>query len=703
MKLVIAEKPSVAQSIAKVLGAVGREDGCLVGNGYIVSWCFGHLVELAPADSYDPKYRRWNTKDLPIIPENWKYAVPPDKAKQLKILSGLMADKRVDGLVCATDAGREGELIFRLVAEHCGCQKPVQRLWISSMEDSAIREGLQILKDDAECDRLYDAALCRARADWIVGINATRLFSVLYHTTLNVGRVQSPTLAMLIQREAEIAAFKKTPFYTVELDCGSFKASGDRMEKRTAKGIRAACDGKTAVVQNITRQEKAAQPPKLYDLTTLQRDANRILGYTAQQTLDYTQSLYEKKLVTYPRTDSKYLTDDMRDTVPELVKIVSAAFPFAGDLLVNAGHVIDSGKVSDHHAIIPTRTLAGANISGLPTGETSILTLIAARLLCAVGDPCVTAETTATLSCGGHAFTAKGRTVLTSGWKETERRFLAALKEKTEDKPETALPALSEGQTFENVRAAVKEGFTSPPKHFTEDTLLSAMENAGAEKFAEIPDAERKGLGTPATRAGIIEKVVKTGFVERKNKQLLPTEKGVNLIGVLPDTIKSPALTAEWEAKLKQIEHGELSASGFLDGIVELTNGLIKGASAPKTGQNPFRSDREPIGVCPRCGRPVFEGKRGFYCSGYKDTCGFALWKDDRFFTAKKKELTKRIAIALLKDGRAELSGLYSQKTGKAYDATVLLADTGGKYVNFKLEFSDKGGKANGKKYGTDL
>lgn len=699
MKLVIAEKPSVAQSIAKVLGAAGREDGCLVGNGYIVSWCFGHLVELAAADSYDPKYRRWNTKDLPIVPESWKYAVPPDKAKQLKILSGLMADKRVDSLICATDAGREGELIFRLVVEHCGCQKPVQRLWISSMEDSAIREGFRALKDDSEYDRLYDAALCRARADWIVGINATRLFSVLYHTTLNVGRVQSPTLAMLVQREAEIAAFTKTPFYTVELDCGDFTASGDRMpEKRAAEEIRAACDGKTAVVQSITRQEKAAQPPKLYDLTTLQRDANRILGYTAQQTLDYTQSLYEKKIVTYPRTDSKYLTDDMRDTVPELVKIVSVAFPFAGDLPVNAGRVIDSGKVSDHHAIIPTRTLAGDDLSRLPSGETSILTLIAARLFCAVGDPCVTAETTAALSCGGHAFTAKGKTVTVPGWKETERRFLAALKQKPEDKRETALPALAEGQTFENVRAVVKEGFTSPPKHFTEDTLLSAMENAGAEEFAEIPDAERKGLGTPATRAGIIEKIVKTGFVERKNKQLLPTEKGVNLVGVLPDTIKSPTLTAEWEAKLKQVEHGELPASGFLDGIVELTDGLIKGASAPKAGQNPFRSDREPVGVCPRCGRPIFEGKRGFYCSGYKDMCGFALWKDDRFFTTKKKELTKKIAAALLKDGRVELSGLYSPKTGKTYDATVLLADTGGKYVNFKLEFSGKGGKANGKK-----
>ena len=694
MKLVIAEKPSVAQSIAKVLGATSREDGCLVGNGYIVSWCFGHLVELAPADAYDPRYAKWVLNDLPIVPETWKYVVSANKGKQLKILFGLMSDKRVGGLVCATDAGREGELIFRLVVEHCGCRKPVQRLWISSMEDSTIKSGFQQLKDDAEYDRLYDAALCRARADWIVGINATRLFSVLYHTTLNVGRVQSPTLAMLVQREAEIAAFRKTPFYTVELDCVNFTASGERLaDKKNAEEIRMACNGKIVTVKSVIRQEKSAQPPKLYDLTTLQRDANRILGYTAQQTLDYTQSLYEKKLVTYPRTDSKYLTDDMQDTLPELVKTVSTAFPFAENPPVHAERIIDSSKVSDHHAIIPTRTFAGADLSGLPTGETSILTLIAARLLCAVGDPCVTAETTVTLDCNGHAFTAKGKTVTAPGWRETERLFLAALKRKPEDKPETTLPELSEGQTFENVGAAVKEGFTFPPKHFTEDTLLSAMENAGAEEFAEISDAERKGLGTPATRAGIIEKIVKTGFVERKSRQLLPTEKGIDLVGVLPEVIKSPVLTAEWEAKLQQVEHGELSVSSFMDGITELTYNLIKGVSAPEAGQNPFRSDWEAIGICPRCGRPVYEGKKSFYCSGYKDTspCGFALWKDDRFFTSKKKALTKKIAAALLKDGRVSMTGLYSQKTGTTYDATVLLADTGGKYVNFKLEFSGKG------------
>jgi DNA topoisomerase-3 len=705
---VISEKPSVAQSIAKVLGADVRKDGCLSGSGYIVSWCFGHLVELAPADAYDPRYEKWAVEDLPIVPENWQYVVPSDKGKQLKILSGLIADKEVDGLICATDAGREGELIFRLVYEHCGCTKPVQRLWISSMEESAIKEGFQTLKDSAEYDRLYDAALCRARADWLVGINATRLFSVLYRTTLNVGRVQTPTLAMLVQREAEIAAFKKIPFYTVELDCECFKATGDKLaDRKAAEEIRAACDGGTATVKTVARQEKAAQPPKLYDLTTLQRDANRILGYTAQQTLDYTQSLYEKKLVTYPRTDSRYLTDDMKDTVPALVKIVASAMPFAENPPVNVAHVIDSSKVSDHHAIIPTRALAGADLAALPTGEKNILSLIAVRLFCAVGEPHVTAETTVILDCKGHTFTAKGRTVTATGWKAAEQRFLVTLKQKPEDEPGGALPELAEWQTFKNAHAAVQEGFTSPPKHFTEDTLLSAMENAGAEEFAGIPDAERKGLGTPATRAGIIEKFIKTGFVERKNKQLLPTQKGVSLIDILPELIKSPSLTADWEAKLKQVEHGEIAASGFLDGIVQMTSDLVKTSATTKPDAGLFQTDREIIGVCPRCRMPVYEGKRNFYCSGYKDNppCGFALWKNDRFFESKEKELTKKIAAALLKDGRVSMTGLYSEKAGKTYDAVVLLADTnprggnGGKYVNFKLEFCDKGGKTNDKEH----
>ena len=705
-KLVIAEKPSVAQSIAKVLGATDRKEGCLVGNGYIVSWCFGHLVEFAPADAYDPRYGKWTVEDLPIMPENWQYTVSSDKAKQLKVLSGLMAGSTVDSLICATDAGREGELIFRLVVGHCGCKKPAQRLWISSMEESVIAKGFQNLKPDSEYDRLYDAALCRARADWLVGINATRLFSVLYRTTLNVGRVQTPTLAMLVQREAEIATFTKNSFYTVELDCGNFKAIGDRMaEKQAAEMICTACNGGTTTVKTVIRQEKAAQPPKLYDLTALQRDANRILGYTAQQTLDYTQSLYEKKLVTYPRTDSRYLTDDMENIVSGLVKTILSAFPFAENPPVNAARVIDSSKVSDHHAIIPTRELAGADLCALPNGERNIMSLVAARLLCAVGKPQITAETAVTLDCKGHFFTAKGKTVTFPGWKAVEQKHLSTLKQKQEDEPGRMLPPLAEGQSFENSSTTVREGFTSPPKHFTEDTLLSAMENAGAEEFAEIPDAERKGLGTPATRAGIIEKIVKTGFVERNNKQLLPTQKGVSLIGVLPELIKSPSLTAEWEAKLKQVEHGKLAASGFMDGIVEMTGDIIKSSPASEQGKKPFQMDKEVIGICPRCGKPVYEGKKSFYCSGYKDTppCGFALWKNDRFFSAKKKELTKKIAATLLKDGRVNMTDLYSEKTGKSYDAVVLLADTnphggnGGKYVNFKLEFSDKSlGKWNG-------
>lgn len=698
MRLVIAEKPSVARSIAEVLGAAVKGDGCLSSAEYIVSWCVGHLVELAPADVYDPRYSKWARDDLPILPERWQYVVPKDKEKQLNILRGLMSRKDVDGIICATDAGREGELIFRLVYTQCGCTKPVQRLWISSMEESAIAEGFRTLKDGAAYENLYQSALCRSQADWLVGINATRLFSVLYRHTLNVGRVMTPTLALIVRREADIAAFKPKTFYTVQLDCGGFAASGEKLEeKKTAETIRGACDGKTATVKTVERRDKAEQPPKLYDLTTLQREANRLYGYTAQQTLDYVQSLYEKKLATYPRTDSRYLTEDMAAGLPALVSSVAAALPFMGGLKlpVNAGHVIDNAKVSDHHAVIPTPTMAGADLPSLPAGERTVLHMISVRLICAVGNKHDYSETTATLDCTGRVFTAKGKTILSPGWKEAEQRFRATLQQKPEDdKEDTAkpLPVLVEGQTFEAIRAVLKEGKTSPPKHFTEDTLLSAMETAGAEDMPE--EAERKGLGTPATRAGILEKLVKTGFVERKTAKktthLLPTQTGVTLIAVLPEPIKSPALTAEWEEQLKQVEHGAFPSGDFMAGIAAMTRELVQTYEPDKKAV--FPSDREAVGICPRCGGHVLEGKKGFTCDNR--ACGFALWKDNRFFAAKKKELTKKIAAVLLKDGRAELPGCYSEKTGKTYDAVVVLDDTGGQYVNFKLEFKDGGKKA---------
>ena len=699
-KLVIAEKPSVAMSLAAVLGATERKDGYLEGSGYLVSWCVGHLLELAQPEAYKEQYAKWRYEDLPILPENWKYEVPKDKKTQLALLCRLMKDKRVDSVVCATDAGREGELIFRLVYEYAGCNKPMERLWISSMEDAAIREGFDRLRPGSDYDKLYDAAVCRAGADWLIGINATRLFSVLYGVTLNVGRVMSPTLALLVQRESDIESFISKPFYVPEITCGGFTASGEKMTERSeAEKIRMDCDHNSAFVRSVEKQVKTIQPPRLYDLTTLQRECNRIYGYTAQQTLDYVQSLYEKKLATYPRTDSQYLTKDMQATAASLILWLRDNMPFgkgcAGEPDID--RVTDDSKVTDHHAIIPTVEIARTDLTELPSGERDVLTLLAVRLLCATTQAHRFETVTAMLDCQGHTFTAKGKTILQSGWKEVERIHRMSIRQsETEhrENEDAALPVLKEGQTFETVSASLREGKTSPPKHYTEDTLLSAMETAGAEDMPE--DAERKGLGTPATRAATLEKLVSAGFVERKKKQLIPTKKGRNLIAVLPDNIKSPILTAEWESMLKQVEHGELSATSFMDQIADMSRTLVKEHTAPEERfVDLFPSSRgtthEAVGVCPRCGAPVYEGKKGFFCDNRE--CSFALWKDNRFFSSKKKSITKSVAAALLKEGRISMSGLYSEKTGKTYDAEVILDDTGGKYVNFKLEFPVKKGR----------
>lgn len=700
MKLVIAEKPSVAMSLAAVLGATERKDGYLEGSGYLVSWCVGHLLELAQPEAYKEQYAKWRYEDLPILPENWKYEVPKDKKTQLALLCRLMKDKRVDSVVCATDAGREGELIFRLVYEYAGCNKPMERLWISSMEDAAIREGFDHLRPGSDYDKLYDAAVCRAGADWLIGINATRLFSVLYGVTLNVGRVMSPTLALLVQRESDIESFISKPFYVPEITCGGFTASGEKMTERSeAEKIRMDCDHNSAFVRSVEKQVKTIQPPRLYDLTTLQRECNRIYGYTAQQTLDYVQSLYEKKLATYPRTDSQYLTKDMQATAASLILWLRDNMPFgkgcAGEPDID--RVTDDSKVTDHHAIIPTVEIARTDLTELPSGERDVLTLLAVRLLCATTQAHRFETVTAMLDCQGHTFTAKGKTILQSGWKEVERIHRMSIRQsETEhrENEDAALPVLKEGQTFETVSASLREGKISPPKHYTEDTLLSAMETAGAEDMPD--DAERKGLGTPATRAATLEKLVSAGFVERKKKQLIPTKKGKNLIAVLPDNIKSPILTAEWESMLKQVEHGELSATSFMDQIADMSRTLVKEHTAPEERfADLFPSSKgtvhEAVGVCPRCGAPVYEGKKGFFCDNRE--CSFALWKDNRFFSSKKKSITKSVAAALLKEGRISMSGLYSEKTGKTYDAEVILDDTGGKYVNFKLEFPVKKGR----------
>ena len=699
MKLIICEKPSVAKSVSSALGAKSRADGFYEGNGLLVSWCVGHLVSPMDAAGYDPGYKKWSYDDLPILPEPFRYVLAPGKEDAFETLRALMGRPDVDTVVNACDAGREGELIFRLVYEMAGCTKPILRLWISSMEDAAIREGFQNLRPGADYDALYQSALCRQKADWLIGINATRLFSVLYHRTLNVGRVQTPTLAMLVDRDWKVTSFKKEKYHHVRLALDGTEAVSERITSpEEAETLRAACADGPAVCTSVTREQKKEAPPKLYDLTTLQREANRLFGYTAKQTLDYAQSLYEKKLLTYPRTDSRYLTADMAETAAAVLHLAAKVPPFdgCGEFFPDVSLLVNDGKVSDHHAIIPTLELEKADLSALPVGERNILLLVCRELLCVVAEPFVYETVTATFTCGGQTFTAKGRHVLSLGWKDIDRIFRASLKEEPEDEAEpAALPDFTEGQTFDQVEASVTEHFTTPPKVHTEDTLLSAMENAGKEDIPE--DAERRGLGTPATRAAILEKLVAAGFVERKGKSLIPTKAGINLVTVLPDTLTSPMLTAEWEQKLTGIARGEADPVSFMAGISEMTRELVKNYShISEEGQKLFAPERETVGLCPRCGKPVYEGKKNFYCSDR--SCQFVLWKDDRFWTSRKKELTKKMAGDLLKKGRTSVKGMWSEKKGASYDAVVVLDDTGGKYVRFKLEFPKRKEGVNGKK-----
>ena len=688
MKLVLAEKPSAAQSFAKVLGATKREDGYLEGNGYLVSWCVGHLVELSSPESYDERYAKWKYADLPIFPEQWKYQVSSSTRKQFGILKKLMARADVDSLICATDAGREGELIFRLVYHQCGCKKPFERLWVSSMEDSAIREGFQNLKPSSEYDALYEAALCRERADWLVGMNATRLFSCLYGQTLNVGRVMTPTLAMAVMREAEIFAFKSEPFYTVEITLNNFTATSERMKnKAEAAALAKDCTGAVVTVTKAVSKEKAEKTPSLYDLTSLQRDANRVLGYTAQQTLDYTQNLYEKKLVTYPRTDSRYLTSDMADMLPALVELVFSTFPIAGveTVPVSAGQVINDQKVSDHHAILPTRELQKCNFSELPKGELAVLQLICTRLLCAVGEPYRYTETKVELDKDGVPFTAKGKQVVQMGWKQ----FVPRDKEKKE---EPILPELLTGEGLSVHAAEVKEGKTTPPKHYTEDTLLHAMETASADEMPK--EAERKGLGTPATRAGTIEKLVRIGFLERKGdkktKYLIPTHKGTALVTVMPEQIQSPSMTADWEEKLLMIERQEYDSEDFMQEIKQVISGLVKNYEVIKDAEV-MMNESKSVGKCPLCGASVEDRPKGYFCSVRE--CKFALWKNNRYFESIGKTPTSSVVSALLRDGKVKLKGCKSVRTGKTYDAIVCMDVSPDGKINFKMEFENGGKK----------
>ena len=707
--LIITEKPSVARTISKVLGATARRDGYLEGGGYLISWCVGHLVELAPPGVYDPRLERWDRADLPILPERWQYLVSSSTKKQFDVLCKLMHRADVDRIVCATDAGREGELIFRLVYHQCGCRKPVSRLWISSMEDAAIRAGFENLKPSTEYDSLYKAALCRERADWLVGINATRLFSCLHGVTLNVGRVMTPTLAMTVEREAAIDAFRPEPFYTVFLKMEDCMASSERFkEKAKAEELLAECrKSSRALVQKSERREKSERPPALYDLTTLQRDANRMLGFSAQQTLDYTQALYEKKLITYPRTDSRYLTEDMAAGLPGLVMDTAVAFGFRGAIPVHAKQVIRNQKVSDHHAILPTQSVAGADLSSLPVGEASILHLIAARLLAAVGEPYRYAETTVQIECAGQTFTAKGKTVLDEGWKAVERVILGNSAEKVEE----TLEILTEAQDKETLPvrdAQLKEGRTTPPKHFTEDTLLAAMESAGAETKVNCPngaregglgrmpeEAERRGIGTPATRAATIEKLVQKGFLVRegsgKTKHLIPTEKGRCLIAAMPEQLKSPAMTAAWEKKLLEIERNNYTPEQFMEEIESMMKSLVNQYANTPSAPAKATAGAPVVGTCPHCGSDVAEREKGFFCASRE--CRFVIWKDNAFFNRLGKCPTRQVVDKLLRDGRARLKDCKSQRTGKTYNASVILTTEADGRARFSLEFENGGAR----------
>ena len=692
--LIVTEKPSVARTISKVLGVTTRRDGYLEGGGWLVSWCVGHLVELAPPGAYDPRLERWDRADLPILPERWQYLVSSSTKKQFDVLCKLMHRADVDRIVCATDAGREGELIFRLVYQECGCRKPVSRLWISSMEDAAIRAGFANLKPSTEYDSLYKAALCRERADWLVGINATRLFSCLHGVTLNVGRVMTPTLAMTVEREAAIDAFRPEPFYTVFLKMEDCMASSERFkEKAKAEELLAECrKSSRALVQKSERREKSERPPALYDLTTLQRDANRMLGFSAQQTLDYTQALYEKKLVTYPRTDSRYLTEDMAVGLPGLVMDTAAAFGFRGAIPVHAKQVIHNQKVSDHHAILPTQSVARADLSSLPAGEASILRLIAARLLAAVGEPYRYAETTVQIECAGQTFTAKGRTVLDEGWKAVERAILGDTTEKGNENL-GVLTEVQDKETLPILDAQLKEGRTTPPKHFTEDTLLAAMESAGADAMPE--EAECRGIGTPATRAATIEKLVQKGFFSRegggKTKHLIPTEKGRCLIAAMPEQLKSPAMTAAWEKKLLEIECNNYTPEQFMEEIESMMKSLVNQyANAPNTPAK-AANDALVVGTCPHCGSEVAEREKGFFCASRE--CRFVIWKDNAFFARLGKRPTRQVVDKLLRDGRARLKDCKSQRTGKTYNASVLMSTEADGRAKFSLEFENGGAR----------
>ena len=691
--LVIAEKPSVAQSYAKNLSAYKREDGYLEGESCIVSWCLGHLAEYAQPEEYDPKYEKWQFDDLPILPEAWKLKVSKDKKKQFEVIKTLMNRSDVEYLVNGCDAGREGELIFQRVYDLAGCRKPVKRLWISSMEDAAIQKGFQTMKSEEEYKNLCMAAVCRAQADWLIGMNGTRAYTTRYFKRLVVGRVQTPTLAMLAERQERIEHFQKEAFYKVALTAGKLTVVSENIANEEAADLLAAlCNGSTAVVTQMKKERKKSFPPKLYDLTSLQREANRYFGYTAKRTLDMLQELYEEKLVTYPRTDSQFVTEDMKDSVEELVEKMPVLLSFVdyGQLGHGIKRVINNAKVSDHHAILPTKEAVEKGIADLPADKKNLMMLICQQLVQATGEEYLYEQTDITIKCQEHDFKARGKIPVQMGFKEVEKAFkqLCVKAEPVEEKEkETSIPAgYEEGMRLFPVKAEKTTHYTSPPKPFNEDTLLAAMETAGNKEFDS--ETEKKGLGTPATRASIIEKLVSSGYAQRKGKQILPSTEGKELVKVMPEYLKSAVMTAEWENRLLMMEKGQITDTQFMGEITSLVRKILEVCrEIPEEERRRFQTAREVIGKCPVCGCDVFEGKQNFYCSNRQ--CDFALWKENRFLGSMEKNLDKKMARELLDKACTHVKGLYSKKKDMKFDADLLLTLEDGK-PRFHLEFPKK-------------
>nr|WP_312576873.1 DNA topoisomerase 3 [Sedimentibacter sp.] len=706
MKLIITEKPSVAKDIARVLKVKGSRDGYIEGKECIITWCVGHLIQLSYPEEYNIKYKTWNMNDLPIFPRKFKYSVNPSTIKQYEIVKGLMLDEKISEIICATDAGREGQLIFGYVYVTSGCNKPVKRLWISSMTDEAILDGFNNLKDNKEFFSLFLSAKARSEADWLVGINATRLFTVKYDQMLTIGRVQTPTLSLIVSRQKEIDNFVSEPFYEVEADCDMFSATwfnknGTRLKNiEEAEGIKKKCEDKEGVITKLKTKRATVERPLLYDLTELQRDGNKRYGYTAEQTLEAAQNLYEKyKLATYPRTDSRYLTKDMKGKLTDLLLNIKQGWNGSGYCVdkiigqkINADkRIIDDKKVTDHHAIIVTPNIRNANSIKLPEREKNILRLIIARFISALDKKQEYDQTDIELKIENEKFKARGKKVIIPGWKEVEDIILGKVKEDAEDKEITINIKVDDKITPKEIKVLTRK--TSPPKPYNEATLLTAMETAGKQIEDEKLKEEMKsiGLGTPATRAGIIEKLISVGYIKRNKKNLVPTENGIQLIEIVHDKLKKPDLTGEWESQLSKIANKEASSKDFIYDIKKYVYEIVNEGKTSTIKNVNFinkykKNNKEVIGICPRCGRDVYENKKSFYCSGYKNvpSCRFSMWKENRNLKEKGIILTKKDAKQLLTEKHTIINGLKDSE-GKEYDIVLVLQDTG-KHVNYRIE-----------------